>query len=73
MQILIIVFVAIFVLFDTTFLFIEIISLETEAKLEAILFLFGHWELNGTFPFLLTSELISQCVKSTIHMCGIHI
>ena len=52
-------FVAIFVFFGTAFSFIETISFsETEAKREAILFLFGCSEVNSTW--IITSGLTNQ-------------
>ena len=64
-------FVAIFVLFVTFSSFIErISSLETEAKREVILFLFGCSEVNSTW--LITSELANQRARKVLFTCVIY-
>ena len=64
-------FVAIFVFFGTASSFTGIISfLEIQAKLEAILFLFGCSEVNSTW--IITSGPANPRAKSTIHLCGIY-
>ena len=61
-------FVAIFVLFGTASSFIErISSSETEAKREAILFLFACSEVNSTW--LITSELANQRARKVLFTC----
>ena len=64
-------FGAICVFLATTSSFIEIISsLETEAKREAILFLFGCSEMNSTL--LITSELTNQNARKALFTCVVH-
>ena len=64
-------FGAIFVFLGTTSSFIEMISSsETEAKGEAILFLFGCSEVNRTL--LITSELTNQNVRKALFTCVVH-
>ena len=58
-------FPSFFVFYGTATLFLEIIySLVTSAKREAILFLFGCWEVNSTW--LITSELANQRARKTL-------
>ena len=60
-----------FVFLGTTSLFIEIISSsETEAKREAILFLFDCSEVNSTL--LITSELINQNARKALFSCVVY-
>ena len=64
-------FGAIFVFLDTTSSFIEIISSsESEAKREAILFLFGCSEVNSTL--LITSELTNQNAQKAVFTCVVY-
>ena len=64
-------FGAIFVFLGTTSSFIEIISSsETEAKREAILFLFGCSEVNSTL--LITSELTNQNAQKALFTCVVY-
>jgi len=62
---------AIFVFLGTTSSFIEITSSsETEAKREAILFLFGGSEVNSTL--LITSELTNQNARKALFTCVVY-
>ena len=64
-------FGAIFVFLGTTSSFIEIISSsETEAKREAILFLFGCSEVNSTL--LITSELTNHNARKALFTCVVY-
>ena len=64
-------FGAIFVFLGTTSSFIEIISSsETEAKGEAILFLFGCSEVNSTL--LITSKLTNQNARKALFTCVVY-
>ena len=64
-------FVASFVFFGTASSFIErISSSETEAKREAILFLFGCSEVNSTW--LITSELANQRARKVLFTCVVY-